>query len=125
MTDRLKTVYVCVCVCGGGGITTNDQTKMIERCKHVSLVYQIKQNICLFIFITFYNISILNKGENATPELLPFIYKMMQPVKLMKVYLNVQRLGYAKLLMFYGCCHEGRHEKHLNETGVQFFRLQI
>ena len=52
-----------------GDITTNDQTKMIERCKHVSLVYQIKQNICLFIFITFYNISILNKGENATPEL--------------------------------------------------------
>ena len=28
---------------------------------------------------------------------LPFIYKMMQPVKQMKVYLNVQRLGYAKM----------------------------
>ena len=26
---------------------------------------------------------------------------------------------------FYGCCHEERHEWHLNVTEVQFFRLQI
>ena len=26
---------------------------------------------------------------------------------------------------FYGCCHEETHERHLNVTGIQFFRLQI
>ena len=39
---------------------------------------------------------ILNKSENATPELFA-IYKQIwcNPVKQMKVYLTVQRLGYA------------------------------
>ena len=34
---------------------------------------------------------ILNKSENATPEL----FAIRKPVKQMKVLLNVQRLGYA------------------------------
>ena len=59
---------------------------------------------------------ILNKNENATPEL----FAIYMQLKQMKVYLNVQRLGCALR-----CCHEETHESHLNVTGVQFFRLQI
>ena len=38
---------------------------------------------------------ILNKSENATPELFHLYANWCKPVKQMKVYLNVERLGYA------------------------------
>ena len=39
---------------------------------------------------------ILNESENATPELFAiYMHKWCNPVEQMKVYLTVQRLGYA------------------------------
>ena len=69
----------------------------------------------------YYSIYILNKSENATPELFAiYIQNYANQECKLKCILMFKYLVMHNSKKFYGCCHEETHENHLNVTGSNF-----
>ena len=70
-------------------------------------------------------LCILNKSENATPELFVIYIQNDATSKANENVSECSNTGFCITGKVNGCCHEERHESHLNVTGVQYFKLKI
>ena len=98
------------------------QAVLISKC--INSVYFVDATPSSFHADTL-ELDILNKSENAIPELFT-IYIQNDAVS--KANENVSECSNTGLCItgkVNGCCHEERHESHLNVTGVQYFKLKI